>query len=709
MGELVPFPGRTGQSTPDTGQAPAGRQGVDQAPPAGPAVDEQPTTTAAPAVEGDVYAQTPDGEWGPVLPDWAKSRTAFYGRVKAVGRRWSYRTRWHLVRSPKYGARVAVRTVRGAGRGAWRFGRWVTAAEFAPVIQDAATRGQWVDARDNVLQRGKVAAQRVKRLAYSSAGGAAALLVGTAVVGPDLLYALAAVATASATAAGWKGRTEAPILDAPTLDATQDLNMEILNSAFRAAGVLKADAELRRIAPIMRDGRGWAAVVDMPRGGGKTAADAIAKRDVLAAELGVDEIQVVMGRVRANAGGHAARITLWVADDDPYIGPNTTSPLVGVEQWSIWDAVPFGRDARGERIELSLLEHSMFFGGLPGRGKSSAQRLPSAAGVLDPYVRHYVADGKGGADWRAMRAVAYRLVLGAEPDALEAFLDMLREILADMERRFALFGTLPPSVCPDGKLTPYISRKYNLPVCMVTIDELQEFLTALPKEDREEAVNMMARIVRRGRAGGYIPNFASQRPDADSVPTKLREVIDYRFCTQVTDKASSDMVLGKGKAAMGADASVLEEYHKGVGVLLTGPGSYVTVRCDYMDMPAFLEIGQRGRELRKAAGTLEGDAAGDALAAADDAGYQVPQILADVLEVMRHSDRMHTSDVLAGLVNIDEDTYGNHTPDQLATELAAARVKRSTTQVKIGNVNRNGWYKSDLQGALPLDFLTRHQ
>ncbi|WP_229401890.1 hypothetical protein [Micromonospora okii] len=677
-----------------------------------PAVTPAPTApTAVPAkpdvVEGDVYAQTPDGEWGPVLPDWAKSRHAFVGQVRAVSRRASYRSRWHLWRCPKYGVRIVVRTVRGAGRGAYRFGRWITAGEYAKVIEDATLRGQWTDVRDNTLERGKVAIRRAKRLGYSTAGSGVVLGVMTLAVGPEVLYTLGAVLTASATAAGWKGRTETPILDSPHPNATQDLNMQILNEAFRAAGLLKGEVELRRVAPIMRDGRGWAAVVDMPRGGGKTAADAIAKRDVLAAELGVDEIQVLMGRVRANSGGHAGRLNIWVADDDPYLGPNTPSPLAKADQWSIWDPIPFGRDARGERIELSLLEHSLFFGGLPGRGKSSAQRIPSAAGMLDPSVRHMVADGKGGADWRAMRAVAYRLVLGAEPDALEAFLDMLGEILADMERRFAILGSLPPSICPDGKLTPHISAKYKLPVTMVTIDELQEFLTAMDKEDREEAVNRMARIVRRGRAAGYIPNFASQRPDAESVPTKLREVIDYRFCTQVTDKPSSDMVLGKGKAAMGADASVLEEYHKGVGVLLTGPGSYVTVRCDYIDMPAFLEIGQRGRELRQAAGTLEGDAASDVLEAADDAGYRVPRILADVLDVMRHSDRMHTRDVLAGLVNVDEETYGSYAPDQLAAELATAGVKRSTTQVKIGTVNLNGWYKSDLLGALPVDFLSQ--
>ncbi len=53
----------------------------------------------------------------------------------------------------------------------------------------------------------------------------------------------------------------------------------------------------------------WAVILDLPRGGGKTAADVIAKRDTVAAELGVDEIQVIMSRVRAAAGGHADRLS----------------------------------------------------------------------------------------------------------------------------------------------------------------------------------------------------------------------------------------------------------------------------------------------------------------------------------------------------------------------------------------------------------------
>jgi S-DNA-T family DNA segregation ATPase FtsK/SpoIIIE len=408
-----------------------------------------------------------------------------------------------------------------------------------------------------------------------------------------------------------------------------------------------------------------------------------------------------MSRVRAVAGGHAGRLSVWVADDDPYLGAPHPSPLSTAEQFSVWEPIPFGRDARGRRILLLLMWQSMFFGGLPRRGKTFAQRLPSAAGVLDAHVRHYVADGKGGADWRPMRGVAHRLVIGAEDEAIEQFLVMLDELITEMGRRFTVLGTLPTSVCPEGKLTPEISRRYDMPVIFITIDELQEYLSAMPGPLKEETVEKLARLARRAPAAGFILNAASQRPDADSVPAKLREIITYRYCTQVVDRTSSDMVLGKGKAAQGADASILSEDHKGVGVLVTGPGSFEIVRCDYMDLPTFATVCAHGRALRVAAGTLSGDAASDTVAAAEAAGIQIPTVLADVLYAMHGVERMHTSTLLARLVNMDEDTYGDYTPERLAEELERAGVQRSGRQVKVDGTNLAGYRRADLEAAVP--------
>lgn len=628
---------------------------------------------------------------------------SFLHRTKA-------RSGWHLRRLPVYLWRAVRHMLRGLFYGLAALFDYLNANEYKDVVRDAKAAG---DSATVKVERAERRAERAKRLKVAGIVLVCLLLgvhTATALWG-DVAYLVGVAISMIVTFLVGRGVVDADMavmLDEPDLPAKADLAPEHLNAAFRAAGLLKDGASLSLIQPILRDGDGWATVLDLPRGGGKTAADALAKRNTLAAELGVDEIQLIMDRVRAHAGGHGGRLSLWVADDDPYMGPPTPSPLATMERFSLWDGpIPFGADARGRRVDVDIKWQSMFFGGLPRRGKTFSQRLLSTAGVLDPHVDHYVADFKGGQDWVPIRQVAVRLVLGAEDDALEAFEEMLDELIVEMGRRFALFRDLPTSVCPEGKLTPQIQKKYGLNWIFLTIDELQEALTALDKESRERIIDKLCRLARRGPAAGIISNDASQRPDADSVPTKLREIITIRYSTQVVDRASSDMVLGKGKAAQGADASILQEEHKGVGVLVTGPSNWTTVKADYLDGPGFAEVCARGRALREAAGTLKGEAAGDVLALADAQGRQIPQVVNDVLMVMRHSPRMFTTDLLAGLANLDEDEYGDWNPEILAIELEKAGVERTSKQVKISGENRAGYQRRDIEDAVPVEAFLR--
>lgn len=636
-----------------------------------------------------------------VLPPWLRSRRTALAALRWAVRYAARHAGFHAVRAPGYALGLAWWALRGVARAIAAAFHWVSArGEYRPLITAARETKRWDLVHELITERRALARVRTTTTAWLALSAAAAGAAGFLTLGNAFGWC---VALAAGLGALWLGRPHtAPLLPpGPVLPVQLDLSVDMLTAALRAAGLVKSDATPQMVTPALRDGNGWAVTLDLPRGGGKTAADAIAKRDTVAAELGVDEIQVIMSRVRAVAGGHAGRLTIWVADDDPYIGAPNPSPLTGAKQFSVWEPIPFGRDARGRRITLALIWQSMFFGGLPRRGKTFAQRLPSAAGVLDPYVRHYVADGKGGADWRPMRGVAHRLVIGAEDDAIATFLGMLDELITEMGRRFTVLGGLPTSVCPEGKLTPEISRRYQLPIIFITIDELQEYLSAMSAATREQAVDKLARLARRAPAAGIILNAASQRPDTDSVPAKLREIITYRYCTQVVDRTSSDMVLGKGKAAQGADASILSEDHKGVGVLVTGPGSFEIIRCDYMDLPTFAKICAHGRALRITAGTLTGDAATDAVAVAEAAGVQIPAVLADVLYAMHGVERMHTTTLLARLVNTDEDAYGDFTPERLADELEHAGVRRSGRQVKVDGINLAGYRRADLEAAVP--------
>jgi len=683
--------------------------------------DEAVIAAAEEVVEAVDRADNPLADWltvpdTPVLPAWARNWASIRANHAALWKVGWWHARYHGIRSPKYAVKVAGYSARGAFRGGRRLWPVLAADDHTRTVKALRAQSREKPEDEALALRYRVAHRERTEARRWRWGAAFALLgVGAAAVSFASLGLQALVGCmvcGGLTVIGWSD--EAKILDHGTPPLRIAMDAQQLNDALRAVGLLKqgkGDDEGPKVNCIMgplRDGNGWSVVFDLPRGGGKKAADVLAKRTEIAAELGVDEIQVIMARVRAAKGGHAGRVSMWVADGDPYLldgEPQNNSPLLKLDTFSVWEPIPFGRDARANRIDLPIIWQSMFFGGLPRRGKTFAQRLLTAAGVLDPWVRHYVADGKGGADWMPMRAIAHRLVMGAEDDAIQALKAMLKELLAEMERRFALFRSVPTSLCPQGKLTKELQVKYKLPFIFVTIDELQEYLTAMEQDERDQVINDLARLARRGPAAGFICNFASQRPDADSVPTKLREIVTLRYCTQVVDQTSSDMVLGKKKASQGADASVLSEDHKGVGVLVTGPASFVTVLADYLDGPAFVGVCSKGRELRKAAGQLSGDALGDVTSAAGEQGYTVPEVVSDVLEAMRHSVRMFTTDLLAALVRLDEDTYGDWNAEKLAAELEKAGVKRSSKQVKINGENLAGYQRRDIEDAVPVELL----
>lgn len=674
----------------------------------------------APVVEAVDRVDNPLADWltvpdAPVLPAWARSTASIKANAQALARLTWWHTRFHSFRVPKYLFKTALLAARGFYRAT--VGLWPTLSAQDHSAAVKALKAQSKLKPEDVdlaarLQAAHFERTRTRRWRF----GAAAVAVTTAVVGVALADPMVqtGIAAAVVTPLAYLGRgKDTHLLDQGAPPLKVDMSAQQLNDALRAAGLLKSgggkdEKDLPRVSCSMgpvRDGRGWAVIFDMPRGGGKTASDVLAKREVIAQELGVDEIQVIMSRVRAAKGGNAGRVSMWVADDDPYLADPVPSPLATMDRFSIWDAVPFGADARGNRVSVPVIWQSMFFGGLPRRGKTFTQRLMTAAGLLDPWVRHYVADFKGGQDWMGMRHVAHRLVLGAEEDAIDAFKNMLSELLTEMERRFALFRGLPTSICPEGKLTPQIIEKYKMPFIFLTVDELQEAFLAMDDKDREAVVDDLGRLARRGPAAGFISNYASQRPDAKSVPTKLREIITIRCCTQVTDKTSSDMVLGSGKAAMGADASLLSEEHKGVTVLVTGPASYATVKNDLLTTAEFNALALKGRALREAVGQITGDAAGDVTAGAGRAGVTIAPVLSDVLDVMRHSDRLHSVDLLARLVNADEDRYGDWDLDKLAAELDAAGVKRTTKQINIKGKNLAGYRRADLEAAVPEELL----
>ncbi|MFB9908480.1 cell division protein FtsK [Allokutzneria oryzae] len=522
-----------------------------------------------------------------------------------------------VLRSPLRFLGAVVRGVVVAVR-LWR--SWVKVADYRDAAeQSEKLADKFTEIRELTLFRWKVTAAVVVAVPFL---GAVALLV----YGPTVLWAAAGFVSVGLAILGRRkdgspGR-KAVLAGPRTLTWTMD--PQVLVDAFRDAKLIGKDETLRLVERAKRIGEGWAVTVDLPAT--RKATDVIKNREALASALAVDEVQLIVERVRG-AGGHAGRVAMWVADEDPYAAPPLRTPLLGVSHWDAWRPVPFGRDARDRRIDLPLIWTSLLVGAIPRQGKTFATRLAAAALILDAWVRLYVADFKAGKDWSAAEQVAHRFLAGDDTEHILALKDWLEELVSEVQGRYARMRELDDVVCPESKITPGISRdrSLNMPVTAIFIDEVQ-----VPLEDRTPVVvqgkkltageyigELLTWLAKKGPAAGIILVLATQRPDSKTIPSGLRAVLGSRFALRVMDWRDSNIVLGEQMNTRGYDSSRLLPSHKGVGILRpdgdTQAGADVlamTVRTYYMPNEDWQTICQRGRVLRDAAGTLSGHATG---------------------------------------------------------------------------------------------------
>lgn len=514
-----------------------------------------------------------------------------------------------------------------------------------------------------VLMAGFVALQEVQAMVRGGVQGLALALV----LGSGLTLALV-------FALGWFGRPmdrpyiESAVVSAPKVRRiTADMIITALHAAKLCKETIGPQAPEFAAPGVYRDGQGFGAVIDLPLG--YTATQAIKRKQEIAAGLRVDEFRLYLEQPRGD-GGHAGRIRMWISDDDPHTRPSRQSPLVKAQKFSIWDSVPFGTDVRGRSISFGLLWTSVLIGALPGFGKTTALRILLAAAALDPHVRLLAWDGKGGKDLQPLEQVAHAVGAGADDNVTKALLAALADLISDMEKRYARMRKLSDDVCPEGKVTPALSRdpKMKMPVTVVAIDEFQHYLSNKRYGNKiQEALITLAKL---GRGAGIILLLSTQRPSSETIPTELRDVIGTRFCLKVQGREFSEMVLGSGSYSAGLDASKFLDSHLGVGILLgaddsptTSKGG-VTLRTDDMtDIAVFRKICDRAYVLREGAGTLSGVAAGEEDKALSD------KILEHVVAAFQGEDKAHSDVLCARLAETHPGLYEHWDPNDLAAAL----------------------------------------
>ncbi|MFJ9427882.1 hypothetical protein [Streptomyces sp. NPDC101249] len=510
------------------------------------------------------------------------------------------------------------------------------------------------------------------------------------------------------------------LMDAPDFTGSGVLTDEGLNAALRArnVGILKDAEEVTIRGFIAREPADKASVVrfDLPRSSGKTAKEVAAKREPIAAALAVDAIQLSIRQ-----DGHEGGVYMRVADSHPFGGEPVPSPLETAESWNIWDGAPTFVDETGTITAIELLFFGLLVGAMPRQGKTFTARAAAAAAILDPMCRVIVADGKGGKDWAATALLAEAYVRGVTEPAVRRLTRVLENLVAEMEEAYDALFELPDEVCPEGKLTPEITRDHKIYPVVLIIDELQRYLEDEGKEEEDDKLTYGKRIEKAlitlakvGPAAGLIPILASQKPTGDAVPSALRDAIPQRIAHLCATYQMSDSVLGTGSSASGWNAKDLAPAFKGMGIHADETGLRF-MRSLLIKLPGFRTICERGRALRITAGTLAGEAAGQAGRAA-----RVGGILADLIAVFedrKNPERLATAELLDGLAALDPSTWapaalGVGEEDQAAYARTGGTALRKALDEALAGTDRtltvrswtsggraNGYYLADLRKA----------
>lgn len=260
----------------------------------------------------------------------------------------------------------------------------------------------------------------------------------------------------------------------------------------------------------------------------------------------------------------------------------TTIPVAGL---SIYDRVHLGIYEDGYGVDIELIWRNILLAGEPGSGKSVGLNNIVAHGALCPDVSLWLFDGKQ-VELGLWREVA-DLFVG--PDINKA-LTALERLQSEMDRRYIEL---------DRVRRRKIDRHDPVDVIMVVVDELALFSATMgTKDQQDQFVRLLRDLVARGRAAGVIVVAATQRPSADIIPTSLRDLFGFRLAYRCTTDSSSDIILGRGWASQGYDASTITPEERGVGLLLAEGGFPRRMKTAYLADADIYSLVEYARQLR---------------------------------------------------------------------------------------------------------------
>ncbi|MEV4728744.1 cell division protein FtsK [Saccharopolyspora sp. NPDC049426] len=600
----------------------------------------------------------------PILPGWASSVEEFRETAKWAMGYAGHTFAFHAVRCPVYLGRILIRIPQGTLRLLGGFLRWVTDAEGRTVRHAAADRADAAEYLRLSSQRDS----RVRGRFYATVGlGAAALaafFLGRAFLPELVQYAIVAGALG---AVGWLGAPADQPIASRAVEATKvpKLTSNAVEIALASLGISGINQAMGKGGegigfpkPISRDGKGWRADVDLPHG--VTVGDIMDRREKLASGL-----RRPLGCVwpEADNAEHAARLILWVGDQDMRKAKQPAWALRKGVKVDLFQPQPFGTDQRGRWVDLRLMFTSVAIGAIPRMGKTFALRELLLIAALDPRAELHTYDLKGTGDLDPLEKVTHAHGVGDDDEEIEKAISDLRKLRDELRRRAKLIRDLAKQgLAPENKVTPELAGKKSLGLhpIVIGVDECQVWFEHPDHGEEFEAI--CTDLVKRGPALGIIIMLATQRPDAKSLPTGISANVSTRFCLKVQGQTENDMVLGTSKYKQGVRATTFAWADKGIGYLVgEGSDAQIVRTVAGLDGPASEKVAAYARTLREQAGTLTGHAVGE-VPEVDESVSKKDTLLEDILAVVGETEKKVWNErVIARLYELRPEVYGTYT------------------------------------------------
>jgi DNA segregation ATPase FtsK/SpoIIIE, S-DNA-T family len=430
---------------------------------------------------------------------------------------------------------------------------------------------------------------------------------------------------------------------------------------------LKQGLPLQFITPARVDGRGTHAVLRLPAG--VTAETIARKRAQLATGL-----HRLAKEVWPTTGAEAGILDLWAADKGALAEGAGPYPLLTDGVVDVFKGVPFGKTLRGEPINAPLMERNTICGGMPGQGKSSADRTIMAGAALDPTaeLRIWVPDTNF--DFEAFRLRCSRYVMGAEDEKIAEILEHLRELHAEVQAR----GELLIKYETPAVTRELASKGVGLHPLFCLLEEAHVAIQH-PVYGKEIS-KLLVDIVRLGRKRGIHLIVSTQAPTKDSMPRDVTRNCSNGIAYAVGDHVANDALLGQGAYAGGHRATeLIPGTDKGTAVVkgFTGERSDI-VQVYFLDIARendqVTPIIERAMAAISELGTLPGGPA-------PARPIETTRDLLEDLDAVLGVDPVPAADVPALLKRHAPGwtLYQRMTGKQLREELAALGVKVAST------------------------------